>query len=136
MGCTTGDGISNERGSPLTLVPVELPGFSPRNLPAGEYVFGEEEQWQEFWRERHNGPVPEINFERFTLAIASLGQRPNPGYSVEFTGAIEYKREVVVNVAEHLPSPGRMYVQVIVYPYAAALVPVTGKRISFVSSRT
>ncbi len=135
MGCTTGDGVSNGRGNPLVLEPAELPGFNPRNLPAGEYVFGDEREWREFWQKRHNDPVPKIDFERFTIVIISLGHKPNPGYSVEITGAMEYKGEVVVNVAERLPSLGKMYAQVIVYPYDAVLVPVTGKRISFVSSR-
>lgn len=133
--CKTGNDISDERGRPLSLQAAELPGFNSRTLPAGEYAFGEEKEWRKFWQEWHSGSVPKIDFERYTLVIVSLGQKPNPGYSVEVIGAIEYKSEVVVRIVEHFPSLGRMYAQVIVYPYDVALIPVAGKQITFESSR-
>lgn len=135
MGCATGDTSSKGKGRLLALKPAELPGLSSHSISAGEHVFGNEGEWRDFWQEHNNGPVPKIDFERYILAIVALGQKPNPGHSVEITGATEYRREVVIDVVERLPLPGGMYAQVIVHPYKAVLVPATGKQIRFDLSR-
>jgi len=129
----TGSSHGGSEGKPLTATPVALSGIRSINVPEGNHVIRDAEQWREFWSRYATGSAPEIDFETFTLVAVFLGQKPNPGYSVKIVGATEYRSEVVVDVVEYLPSPGMMYAQVIVYPYDAALIPKTGKPIRFAS---
>ena len=123
---------AEEQGErPLKIARMELAGLNARGVGAGEYVFEEREEWEKFWDKRGSGPVPKIDFEKFSLVAVFLGQKPNPGYSVRIVGATESAGEVVVEVIEYKPEPGMMYAQVIAYPFAAALIPRTENPIRF-----
>lgn len=131
-GCVAAE--EQEEG-PLKIIRVELSGLNARAVDAGEYVFRDSGEWENFRRRHGGGPAPDIDFERGFLVAVFLGQRPNPGYSVRIVGAKESAGEVIVGVVEYTPSPGMMYAQVIVYPFDAALVPRTDGSIRFVTTK-
>nr|WP_232345427.1 protease complex subunit PrcB family protein [Paenactinomyces guangxiensis] len=54
--------------------------------------------------------------------MISLGSRPNPGYRLELVKVETGRKETAVFVEEKFPLPGRMYPQVVVYPYLLAEV--------------
>ena len=137
LGCMTAEGTPSAKSGerPLEIARVELSGLSARSVKAGEYVFGEPGAWEKFWRKHGRGSAPEIDFEEYSLVAVFLGAKPNPGYSVGIVGAKESAGEVVVDVVEYLPAPGMMYAQVIVYPFAAALIPATVSPIRFVTAK-
>jgi hypothetical protein len=120
---------------PLKIARVEMSGLNARGVKAGEYVFGEPEDWEEFWRKHGRDDAPEIDFEKYSLVAVFLGAKPNPGYSVGIVGARESAGEAVVDVVEYTPEPGMMYAQVIVYPFDAALIPTTDGSIRFATSK-
>ncbi len=139
FGCLTDGGSSqaSESGKPLELTPADISGVRADSVPAGEYVFNSSGEWSDFWSKYHATPAPELDLRTFTLVAVFLGMKPNPGYSVKIAGATEYRNEVVVDVVEYLPSPELRYIQVVVYPYDAVLIPKTSKKIRFeVSKKT
>lgn len=137
IGCAATGGVSEAVASEgeLKIIPAKLPGLNARAVPAGRYVFENSEEWEKFWEKYGQGPAPEFDFEKCVLSSVFLGQKPNPGYSVEIVRAIAHKYETIVDVVEYEPPPGMMYAQVIVYPFDAALIPRTGKPIRFSISK-
>ena len=131
--CASGGSSSSETGvtNPLPLTPVTLPGLNPAAVPPGHYVFTGFREWNDFWSDYHKTAAPDLDLEESALVAVFLGQKPNPGYSAGIVGAVEHRDEVVIEVVEYLPAPGMMYAQMIVYPYAARLIPETGKTIRF-----
>ena len=109
--------------------PVILTGLRPSQVPIGWIVIKNQDQWDQFWSQHSSQPAPEIDFDQFHLVGVFLGQKPNPGYSVKIIEAREYPEKVVVQAGERTPSPGGVYIQVIVYPYDAVLIPETDKKI-------
>jgi hypothetical protein len=94
-------------------------------------VFTTPESWQNFWAEVHTTPAPEFDFDSYTLVAVFQGMKPNPGYGIKIESATEYRDQVVVNITEYLPHPDLYYPQIIMYPYAAVLIPATPKPIAF-----
>jgi hypothetical protein len=122
---------ADNEGKPLETTHITLSGMRLIDVPARNYMVSDAKQWQEFGSRYAVEPMPEIDFDAFTLVAVFLGQKPHPGYSVKIERAVEYRDEVLIDVTEFLPSPGMLYAQVIVYPYDATLIPKTGKQIRF-----
>ena len=131
--CATGNGFSSSNGGEnrLTLTPLEITAVNPRPIPAGRYVFNDPQEWSRFWAKYHEKPAPNVDLDESTLVAVFLGYKPHVGYSVGIVGATEHEEEVVVDVVEYLPEAGMMYAQMIVYPFAMALLPKTGREIRF-----
>lgn len=51
------------------------------------------------------------------LYMISLGSKPNPGYGIEFVKNVQSWEQLFVHVKLTGPEPGKMYPQVIAYPY-------------------
>lgn len=66
--------------------------------------------------------VFEFRWQKHTYLLISLGQRPNPGYRLEVVKVEPSPEGTDVLIEEKLPLPGRMYPQVVVYPYIVAEV--------------
>lgn len=64
----------------------------------------------------------EFSWADKTYLLLSLGMRPNPGYRLEVVKIEDGEQGITVFIEEKLPLPGRMYPQVIVYPYMVAEV--------------
>ncbi|WP_029098622.1 stalk domain-containing protein [Brevibacillus thermoruber] len=55
-----------------------------------------------------------------SLYVIALGQAPNPGYGLKVTGTEWSLEQLKVYVKQTKPDPGRIYAQVITYPYLIA----------------
>ncbi len=66
--------------------------------------------------------VSQFRFQKKTYLLISLGQRPNPGYRLEVVKVEPSQEGTDVLIEEKLPLPGKMYPQVVVYPYIVAEV--------------
>ncbi|MBA4494957.1 protease complex subunit PrcB family protein [Paenactinomyces guangxiensis] len=66
--------------------------------------------------------VSEYRRNKYSYLMISLGSRPNPGYRLELVKVETGRKETAVFVEEKFPLPGRMYPQVVVYPYLLAEV--------------
>jgi hypothetical protein len=78
-----------------------------------------------------SGSLPDIDFDKFTLLIASSGTKGNSGYSLAFNAARKVNGAIIVSVLD--VSPGNCpTAQEITYPRIAALIPRTNDPVSFV----
>ncbi len=81
--------------------------------------------WETLFSHRSELPEPpEIDFNEFYVVFASIGSRPNGGYSVSISDArhLPDENQVVVEVTEEQPGEGCAAIQVITYPYVLATV--------------
>jgi hypothetical protein len=71
--------------------------------------------------------IYEFSWLEHDYLLISLGFRPNPGYRIEVTKVGKSDGEITVVVKEELPEPGKMYPQIIIYPYILAEIKEKGK---------
>jgi hypothetical protein len=64
--------------------------------------------------------IYEFSWLEHDYLLISLGFRPNPGYRIEVTKVEKSDGEITVIIEEGLPESGKMYPQMIVYPYILA----------------
>jgi hypothetical protein len=74
------------------------------------------------WSRYYSSPPAGSNFATFIYLVASLGLKPNPGYSVTIRQLERVKDSLTVKVELKEPEPGKVYPQVIVRPVAVAEV--------------
>jgi hypothetical protein len=76
--------------------------------------------------------LPKIDFNRYTLIVVALGQRPTGGYSVAFHSVRESESQIDV-VAHELRPHGKSCIvtTAVTYPVAFALIPVAHKPVHF-----
>jgi hypothetical protein len=102
-------------------------GFSGFQEPA-EIVVTNATQWAEVWK-KHSAqqkpakPAPEVNFEKETVLLVSLGQKRSGGYSVEITGLEESDGKTKVIAKTKAPKPGGIQLQAITSPFHIVAVP-------------
>ncbi len=101
-------------------------GFNPCGLPAGTYVFSNEDMWLQFWQAGGNRPAPRVDFARWQIVAVLLGRRPNPGYAVHFVAWCSRGEELVVHYEEWLPGPGTVWTAQVTYPFDMVAIPAGG----------
>ncbi|MFP4114097.1 MAG: protease complex subunit PrcB family protein [Spirochaetales bacterium] len=103
--------------------------------PAARAV-GDPAAWADVWAAltaNHLEPPdrPDVDFDRETVIVLLLGERPTGGYGVGIEAVIESRGRVEVVVDVRRPQPGDMVTQVLTTPYCVAAIPITGKEITF-----
>jgi hypothetical protein len=98
------------------------------------------QQWHAFWREARSHQaedldesckvraLPRVDFDKYTLLVLALGQRPTGGYSAVFQYAYESSSRIEVAALELRPN-GKdcTTTQAFTYPVTFALIPRTEK---------
>lgn len=102
--------------------------------------------WEPFFKPRSEvattitpyPPIPEpvIDFNKFTLLIASAGTKPTGGYSIEFASIRDEGTKLVATVLETVPGIHCALTQTSTRPTATALIARTTKPIKFEVSTT
>jgi hypothetical protein len=77
-----------------------------------------------------NRPMPEIDFDRYTLLVAKAGVKPSGGFDVVFASLTDLST-LSVGVLETTPGHDCVSATVLIHPVAMALIPHTDKPISF-----
>ena len=99
-------------------------------------------RWKQAWRQLHRGSTkkaPKVNFARYTLLLATQGQRPNGGYGIAIERVVLDGGEVTLHVVDTEPDPAATqcaYPQMIVNPYHVVRVRRTDRPIGPVNRRT
>ncbi len=89
-----------------------LPGDEPT------YLVVTQKNWSAYYTTPPNG----ADFITYVYLVASLGVKPNPGYSIKIDRVEQLKDTVNIRVKVGQPDPRKVYPQVIVRPIAAAKV--------------
>jgi PrcB C-terminal len=102
--------------------------------------------WEPFFKPRSEvaatitpyPPIPErpIDFDKFTLLVASAGTKATGGYSIEFASIRDDGATLVVSVLETVPGKFCALTQTVTRPTAAALIARTTKQVEFEVSTT
>lgn len=82
----------------------------------------------------HRAPLPAeppVDFTKEMFALASLGQKPTGGYSVEIVGIRQVGGKLRILVSERAPEPGEVVPQVITQPWHAVVIPRTDDEVEW-----
>jgi VWFA-related protein len=91
------------------------------------------EDWTALWGSLPvRRPMPKVSFENTMIAALFAGDRPTPGYSLEFTTVKLDGETLVIEYVEHGPAPGSINAQMITTPYVVAGVPMHAGPVRFV----
>lgn len=74
------------------------------------------------WPNYYSSPPSGSNFATLFYVVASIGAKPNPGYSVRIQQLEQMKERVTVKVELKEPDPRKVYPQIIVHPVSVAEV--------------
>jgi hypothetical protein len=123
--------------------------FAGLSGPAFNVVHSESEWsafWEPFFKPRSEvaasitpyPPIPEppIDFDKFTLVVASSGTKPTGGYSIKIESIRDDESALVVILVETVPGKTCATTQTFTRPTAMALIPRTTKQVEFEVSTT
>ncbi len=74
------------------------------------------------WSTYYPNPPAGSDFGSFVYVVASLGMKPNPGYTVRVRQLERVKDVITVKVEIKEPDPRKIYPQVIVHPTAVVQI--------------
>lgn len=88
--------------------------------------------WVKFWSDYGQGDRPKVDFSKYNIVGIFLGERGNPGYSIEIGNTWNSNNQLNIDYIEYLPNPSKGYIQVIVYPYELLICSKKFKEINFI----
>jgi hypothetical protein len=131
-------GCSSPRSSPghkLTWRTLSR-GLSSGLVQPGHHVIRDPTAYFKLWAD-HAAEVPRaalppaVDFSREMVVAVALGQRPTGGYMVEIVDVVLRGRTARVLVAERVPRPGVLQIQMATQPYQFIALPALNARIEF-----
>jgi hypothetical protein len=96
-----------------------------------------QQEWQALWATLSpttvgpRGNAPNVDFEKYTMIVAALGERRSGGYTVQVQNALDDGTAVRVSVLEVRPGRDCTVTLEVTYPISIALVPRTDRPIHF-----
>lgn len=96
--------------------------FNPQPWSLGDkpfYLVITEENWPSYYSRQPKG----ADFTENIYVVASLGSKPNPGYTVRILQLQQLGEVTNVKLELGEPDPNKFYIQVMVKPIAVAEVP-------------
>jgi hypothetical protein len=96
--------------------------------------------WEKLWTEhttvvRNAPPVPQVDFSKEMVIVATLGTRRTGGYAVEIVGARPVAGKFQVTVRRTSPPPGAIAIQALTAPFHFAAVARSDLEIEFVEAK-
>ncbi len=74
------------------------------------------------WSRHYSSPPPGADFANYIYIVASMGQRPNPGYRIRILRIRQQNEKVTISLERLAPERGKAYAQMMVTPIAVAAV--------------
>jgi hypothetical protein len=97
-----------------------------------EVVARTAEEWSTLWGSLPiRRPMPKVTFESTMIAALFVGDRPTPGFSVEFTGVTIDGDTLVIEYVERTPPPDANNGPMVTTPYFVAGVPLHAGPVRF-----
>nr|MCU0255777.1 VWA domain-containing protein [Vicinamibacterales bacterium] len=98
-----------------------------------EVLARNEEEWTALWKSLPaRRPMPRVTFGSTMVAGLFLGERPTPGFSVEFTGVKIDGDTLLIEYVERVPPADATVAQMVTTPYFVAGVPKHDGPVKFV----
>lgn len=95
----------------------------------GLFVIQRPEIWEALWDGQQ---VPDVDFSRYMVVAALMGQQPTAGYDINITDVRATGQRVVVYVTQTAPRPGTLVAQALAYPYHMVVIPKATQPVEFV----
>lgn len=110
------------------------PIWSSRMLDEQRIVIRDRAAWESLWKRMLQPnpslpPLPEIDFSREMLIVATMGERPTSGYAITVTSAREQSNRLEVEVEKTFPCG--MQLQVLTAPIDIVRIPTTDLLVTF-----
>ncbi|HKS36199.1 MAG TPA: protease complex subunit PrcB family protein [Verrucomicrobiae bacterium] len=134
VGCTSAAGAD-----PLTLRSLGKGGFSGIKDVRQE-VIKDKAAWEKLWTEhtkttRTATPVPEVDFAKEMVIVATQGTKRTGGYSVEIVSAEPAGKKFRVAVKQASPPPGALAIQALTAPFHFVAVPRSDLEVEFIEPK-
>lgn len=87
---------------------------------SGIFVFNEPVAWENYWRNNHRGPRPNLErgfFQNWRLVAIRLGQRPTTGYGVGVQKIVRRIDKATIFALEAVPPRRSVNAQVVTSPW-------------------
>ncbi len=135
------EGWVNTAVTPVTFELVDSQTGGPDD--AATLAIRNSSEWETFWStieprtsrqigQQLPNPAPAVDFRAYTLLVAALGERAQPGHSVSIMAASDAGDEVIVDVLHTIMAGANCtFAGVITYPVSFARIPATTKAIVF-----
>jgi len=129
VGCTIATGAD-----PITLRSLGKGGFSGIK-EARQEVIKDKAAWEKLWTEHAKTPVPEVDFAKEMVIVATLGTKRTGGYSVEIVSAEPAGKKLRVTVKQASPPPGALAIQALTAPFHFVAVPRSDLEVEFLEPK-
>lgn len=112
----------------LTVQPIEEATAASSGIrDRRRLVIRTDSEWEAFWSDLLSNrmptpPAPEIDFDRFVVIAATMGQRPTGGHAIGIADVEHVGGEYRVTVVETSPGPGCVTTQALTAPATAVRV--------------
>jgi hypothetical protein len=133
LGCATATG-----GGPLLIRSLAKGAFSGIQ-EARQEVVKDRAAWEKIWAQ-HNAnttravPLPEVNFSKEMVVVATMGTKRTGGYSVEIVRAEPRGKKLRIGVQQTSPPPGAMTIQALTAPFHFVAVPRRDLELEFIEA--
>ena len=133
LGCATATG-----GGPLPLRSLVKGGFSGIR-EAKQEVIKDSAAWERLWAQHNantprSAPLPDVNFSKEMVIVATMGTKRTGGYSVEILRAERKGKKLRIEVQQTSPPPGSITIQALTAPFHFVAVPRQDLEPEFVES--
>lgn len=96
--------------------------------------------WREWWLQHQGNDAngadaakpPEVDFEKETVLVATLGMKNTGGYRVEFSGIVRERKVLKPSVKAISPGPEDMVTMALTQPFAVIAIPKHQGKVEFV----
>ncbi len=128
----------------------EPKSYSLRNLTKGAFsgitearqeVITNRNAWERVWAKhavRSSPPqkLPEIDFRKEMVIVATLGQKTTGGYAIEIVSVVEAADRLQITVKNTTPRPGAMTIQALTAPFHFVAVPRSDLKPRFIEAKS
>ena len=116
-----------------TLAQGAYSGLQGRNRL--EFVIKTQQEWSDFYRVLTNRnhpqpPTPSVDFDKYTIVAAFMGEKNNGGYTTEITKVVKDGTGARIYVQESSPAGGRS-TMALTQPYHVVKVPKLSGKVGF-----
>jgi len=129
-------GSAAESPGTIKLRPLAKGSFTAMH-EARQEVVKDPKRWKAIWTEhagKSTSPVPDVDFSKEYVIVASMGQRPTGGYSIRIIKAEVTADKLKIYIQKKSPQKGSMTIQVLTAPFEFVAIPKSDLPVVFVDA--
>ena len=133
-GAAASDGSAGDAVAILRGIPAESSGGFH---DAANTIARDGKSWERLWEQanREHSPIPRapaVDFGKEMVALAAMGEKPTPGWSIEIVGARNLDGKFRILYAEHAPDGKKAVPPLPTSPWHAVVLPKSDDPVEWV----